>query len=231
MRTNMARLCGLALSNPDQAVSALGDVAVGAHAGVTNARLEALRAGRQENPGEGARVTGQGAVAGAVAYGIANLDGARQAERDFLVQVWQSEVAPSLGVSTKDFPEPFQDVPDANGNLLHAAFPDPQRRFGVSKLAAVPVVAGSLAIVGFVAADKAEDEDARKRRMFFGHVCAGTAVGGLCYVLGEHARHAEYKRSLEAMENGTLVPEEVKKLRELVAGQATPKVGARFRAA
>lgn len=60
-------------------------------------------------------------------------DGGNEGKRDDLVMEWRTMTAPGLGIDPDTVREPFQDVYNAQGELVHKAVKDPRRFLRLNK--------------------------------------------------------------------------------------------------
>lgn len=108
-------------------------------------------------------------------------DGENEARRDELVRKWRTETAPSMGINPATVGQPFHDVYNADGKLVHKAVPDPRTFWRINKTiypsVALLIASGAAATYGM---------PALSRMMLF------PAIGGLGYNLGSKIRDMAY---------------------------------------
>jgi hypothetical protein len=136
-------------------------------------------------------VAGASIVAmGAYTAGMGWWDGDNEARRDSLVMAWRNQTAPALGIDTNTVKEPFQDVYNAQGQLVHKAEKDPRTFLRINKTL-YPSLA--LLIGGGVAATYGAMRTSKMMML--------PAIGGLGYNAGSMARDMAYRKR-SAKQNG-----------------------------
>lgn len=125
-------------------------------------------------------------VLGGSAYGagIGAWDGVNEARRAALIDQWRSTTAPSLNISTVDYPEPFQKIAGADGTVIFEGVSDPRTWLGLNK-AAWPTI--GLVLTGLGLAFTSEGMRAAA-------VITTVATSGAAYLLGTTMRDTMYKR-------------------------------------
>lgn len=125
---------------------------------------------------DGLAITG----AGAYSMGLGWWDGVNEQKRDDLVLEWQQVTGPNLGIDTNAVRTPFQDVYDANGQLVHKAVADPRKWLRVPK-ALYPTAAFAIAAGVGVGGPT------------YNRYLMAPAVGGVGYVVGSWFRDMAYR--------------------------------------
>jgi hypothetical protein len=112
-------------------------------------------------------------------------DGANEGKRDDLVTAWRTTTAPELGIDPNTVREPFQDVYNAQGQLVHKAVKDPRRFMRVNKTV-YPTI--GLALGGGIGAAYGW----RGSRYLM-----APALGGVGYLTGSMFRDMAYRKHLQ----------------------------------
>jgi len=125
------------------------------------------------------------ALGGVYTGAIGWWDGANEGKRDDLVTQWRQVTARGLGIDPNTVTEPFQDVYNAQGELVHKAVKDPRKISFLPKAAyptaALALVGGFGAAYGWVGS-----------RYFM-----APAVAGVGYLAGSAFRDMAYRRHLQ----------------------------------
>ena len=120
------------------------------------------------------------ATAGIYTGAIGWWDGYNEAQRDKLIVEWQQVTAPGLGVDANAVQTPFQDVYDANGQLVHKRVSDPRDWLRMNRTLYPTVGLALTAVIGV--------GGPTYNRFFL-----APAVGGVGYAVGSWFRDMAYK--------------------------------------
>lgn len=133
---------------------------------------------------DGLSIVGAGVYTGLIGW----WDGVNEGKRDAVVTQWREVTAPGLGVDPSAVREPFQDVFNAQGELVHKGVKDPRRWLRCNKTV-YPTLA--LALVGGVATTMG---------WMGSRYIVAPAIGGVGYLTGSMFRDMAYRSQLKKQE-------------------------------
>ena len=120
---------------------------------------------------------------GGYTAGMGWWDGDNEAKRDELVMQWRTQTAPGLGIDPNTVKEPFQDVYNAEGQLVHRAIKDPRTWLRINKT----VYPSLMLLVGAGVAGTYGALRSAKIMLY-------PALGGLGYNAGSMFRDMAYRK-------------------------------------